>query len=321
MNFNRIVQALVALACVALSGVASSADVKEVRLDYAMWSPTSLVVRKMGWMEDEFKKDNIAVKWVLSQSSANAIDFLKKGSVDFGSSAGLAAVLARANGTSIRSVYIFSKPDWTSLVVRKDSPISAVAELKGKKIAAAPGTDPYIFMVRALELHGLQKGDVEIVPLNHVLGAKALENKGVDAWAGLDPTMTAAVLDGKAKYLYRNPDFCSYGVVNVTDAFAAAHPDIIRRVIKVYEKGRHWIIANPDQGAKLMAEESGLSLEVAKVQLQHNDFSNSSLGSVQIKDWKKGVPVMVSEGLVPSESAASKALDDLVDGSFTKGLK
>ncbi len=63
----------------------------------------------------------------------------------------------RANGSPIKSVYVYSRAEWTALVVRKDSPLQSVAELKGKKIAATKGTDPYLFTLRALQKAGLKR--------------------------------------------------------------------------------------------------------------------------------------------------------------------
>ena len=309
-----------ALACT--SACAWSADkLKELRIDYATYSPISLVVRKMGWMEEEFRKDGTVVKLVFSQGSGNAIDFLKKGSLDFASTGGLPAVLARVNGVPLKTVYVYAKAEHTALVVAKDSPITGMKDLKGKKIAATPGTDPYIFTLRALELHGLAKSDVELVALPHVLGRGALERKEVDAWAGLDPHMIASVLENGSRFIYRNVDFCSFGFVNTTEEFAAKNPEAVQRVVKVFEKARAWIIANPDGAASLVAEEAKVSLEVAKAQLKRNDFSNPVPGAEHVRGLKAGVKTLVSEKMVPSAAAADKAIDELVDAALIKAVK
>ncbi len=62
----------------------------------------------------------------------------------------LAALVAKINGNPIKSVYTYSRPEWTALVVAKDSKISKLEDLRGKKIAMVRGTDPHIFTVRAL---------------------------------------------------------------------------------------------------------------------------------------------------------------------------
>src|SRR5207248_1956249 len=79
-------------------------------------------------------KDGIKVVWVQTNSSSNALQFLNAGSINFGSTAGSAALVARINGNPIKSVYVYSRPEWTALVTTKDSGINKVADLKGKKV-------------------------------------------------------------------------------------------------------------------------------------------------------------------------------------------
>ena len=136
---------------------ARAANLEELRLDYAYYSPTSLVLRHFGWLEEAFKADGTRVKWVLSAGSNRALEYLNANSIDIGSSAGLAALLAKANGNPIRTPYIYSRPEWTALVVPKHSPIRTLADLKGKKVAATKGTDPYLFLLRALHTAGLRR--------------------------------------------------------------------------------------------------------------------------------------------------------------------
>ena len=227
------------------ASLAAAPPLKELRLDYAYYSPASLVLRRFGWLEDEFKADGTSVRWVLSAGSNRALEYLNANSIDIGSSAGLAALLAKANGNPIKAPYIFSRPEWTALVVRKDSNIRTLADLKGKKIAATKGTDPYLFLLRSLKTAGLKRSDIEHVGLQHADGRAALEQGKVDAWAGLDPHMAASELESGSRLIYRNVAFNTYGFLNVRDEFLAARPAEVGRVIKAYEKARAWIIANP----------------------------------------------------------------------------
>ena len=98
--------------------------------------------------------------------------------------AGAAALVGRHNGNPIKSVYVYSKPEWTALVTRKDTDIKTVADLKAKRVAVTRGTDPHIFLVRALESAGLRERDIRPVLLQHPDGAIALARGDVDAWVG-----------------------------------------------------------------------------------------------------------------------------------------
>jgi sulfonate transport system substrate-binding protein len=295
-----------------------AADPAEVHLDYAYYSPTSLVLKHFGWLEQALPQTKVS--WVLSQGSNRSLEYLNSSSIDFASTAGLAAVLSRANGSPIKTVYIASRPEWTALAVAKDSPIKTVADLKGKKIAATKGTDPYLFTLRALQQAGLTKDDVELVHLQHPDGRVALEKGDVDAWAGLDPHLAASQVQAGSRLLYRNVDFNSYGVLSVTEAYAKAQPHTIDTVLKAYEKARAWARQNPDELAKLLATESGLPLEVAKLQLSRTDFSNAQPGAEHIAALKAAAPILVSEGLVRKGVDVNQVVDQLIDPQFSAAV-
>jgi sulfonate transport system substrate-binding protein len=298
---------------------ASAAPLKELRLDYAYYSPTSLVLRRFGWLEEAFKEDGTSIKWVLSAGSNRALEYLNANSIDIGSSAGLAALLAKANGNPIKAPYIFSRPEWTALVVRKDSPIRTLADLRGKKIAATKGTDPYLFLLRSLATVGLKKTDIEHVGLQHADGRAALEQGKVDAWAGLDPHMAASELEGGSRLLYRNVAFNTYGFLNVREDFLAANPAATARVIRAYERARLWLIANPTEGAKILAEEAKVSLPVALLQIKlRSDFTNPQPSAEHVKALQVAAPILHNEGLVKPDTDIARVITDLVDTRFAQ---
>ncbi|MBX8553163.1 aliphatic sulfonate ABC transporter substrate-binding protein [Pseudomonas cichorii] len=322
LALTRLPRSLKLLACTGLMALALNPSAhaenapEEVRLDYAYYSPVSLVLKHFGWVEKALP--NSKVSWVFSQGSNRSLEYLNSGGADFGSSASLSAVLARANGSPIKSVYVYSRAEWTALVVRKDSPLKSVNDLKGKKIAATKGTDPYLFTLRSLAKAGLEKNDVELLHLQHPDGRTALEKGDVDAWAGLDPHMAASELQAGSRLLYRNKDFNSYGVISVTEAFAKAHPQTLSTVIKAYEQARHWAIAHPEEFAKLLADESRLPLDVAKLQLTRTDLSAPQLTDKDIEASKAAAPILVSEELVKRGVDVNQVIDQLIDPSFGK---
>ena len=312
-RFARLVGAAsLALASVLGSSAQAEALPPELKLDYAYYSPTSLALKHFGWLEKSVG-EGTKVTWTLSQGSNRALEYLNSGSIDFGSTAGLAAVLSRANGSPIKTVYVASRPEWTALVVAKDSPIKTVADLKGHKIAATKGTDPYLFTLRSLQQAGLSKDDVELVHLQHPDGRTALEKGDVDAWAGLDPHMAASEVQAGSRLLYRNSQFNSYGVVSVTERYAKEHPQAIQTVLKAYEQAREWAVKHPDELAKLLASESGLPLEVAQLQLSRTDLSSPQLTAKDVIASKAAAPILVSEELVRRGVNVDQVIDQLID--------
>jgi sulfonate transport system substrate-binding protein len=299
-----------------ISAYGHSAVPAQLALDYAYYAPTSLVVREQKLLEKFLPKTQI--KWVFSQGSNRSLEYLNSRSIDFASTAGLAAVLSHANGSQIKTVYIQSQPEWTALVVNRQSSIRTLSDLKGKKIAATKGTDPFLFTLQALNSVGLSKKQVQLVHLQHADGKTALERHQVDAWAGLDPLMAAAQVQSQARLLYRNVNFNSYGVLSTKASYAQQHPEAVIAVIKAYEQARLWSKQHPEQLAQLLAKEANLPLAVAKLQLARTDFNQNIPNQTQKHNLKKAAHILVQEGLVRPGTNVSAVIDQLLDPSYAK---
>jgi len=297
-----------------------AADVSEIRIDFATYNPVSLLLKKQGLLEKEFAKDGISITWVQSAGSNKALEFLKSGSIDFGSTAGAAALIGRVNGNPIKSIYVYSRPEWTALVTRADTGITKVADLKGKTIAVTRGTDPHIFLVRALADAGLTEKDVTLVLLQHADGKLALLRGDVDAWAGLDPIMASAEVESGAKLFYRKPENNSWGVLNTTETFAAEHPDIIRRVINTYEKARAEALKDPAALKAVLEEVAKLPEPVIAKQLERTDLSYSKIGDAQKKTILEAGLALQKAGVLPADTDIKATVDQLIDPSFTQDL-
>lgn len=300
------------------SSAASDGKPEKIRLDFAYYSPTSLVLKKFGWLEEEFEKENIKIEWALSQGSNKALEFLNSNSVDFGSAAGAAALMSKANGAPIKNVYIANKPEWTALVTNEESEIKTIADLKDKKVAATLGTDPYIFLLRSLNAEGVSVDDVEIVNLQHGDGATSLTTGSVDAWAGLDPHMARLELETNAELFYRNVDFNTYGFLNVREDFAEKYPDYVNRVIKTYEKARKWTLANPEEATGILAEEASIPIDVAQIQMERNDFSQPVPGEVHHDALVEAGKVLQDGEVIDAGIDIEKLISDLIEPSFAE---
>ncbi len=289
-------------------------------LDFATYNPLSLVVRDQGLIEKSLG-DDVTVEWVQSAGSNKANEFLRAGAIDVGSTAGSAALLARSNGSPIKVIDIYSQPEWSALVVRGDSDIDSVADLAGKSIAATPGTDPYFFLLQALETEGLSITDVQLQNLQHADGRAALDGGSVDAWAGLDPIMAAAEAESGDRLLYRNVDFNSYGFLNATEDFLTQHADVAQVVVDAYEEARVWALDHPEETAALLAEVAGIDPAVATTVItERSNLDVSGVpGDDQLAVLKIIAPVLVaSDAVQGGDAAVQAALDSIVDDSFAR---
>ncbi|MGK9149189.1 aliphatic sulfonate ABC transporter substrate-binding protein [Plantibacter flavus] len=320
--------AVTAAAALALSGCAAGENAPAagsdgttsggtLNIDFATYNPLSLVIKDQGWLEDALDDQDITVNWVQSAGSNKANEALRAEAIDVGSTAGSAALLNRANGSPIQAIDVFSQPEWSAIVVGADSTITDVAELKGKTVAATKGTDPYFFLLQALEEAGLSASDVTIENLQHADGWAALQNGSVDAWAGLDPIMAGAEEAG-AKLIYRNVDFNSYGILAATESFTRDKPDVAQTVVNAYEHARAWAAENPEETAQILADAAGLDLAVAtKVITERSNLDvDPTPGEAQEQVLSIIGPIFVESGDVSSQAKVDDALKNLFNPTF-----
>src|SRR3569832_1003387 len=94
-------RSLIAFAVLAASvGTSAAADKPStINIDWATYNPVSMVLKDKGLLEKEFAKDGIAIRWVQTLGSNKALEFLSAGSIDFGSTAGSAALVSGGGGS------------------------------------------------------------------------------------------------------------------------------------------------------------------------------------------------------------------------------
>jgi len=287
---------------------------KEIRIDWATYNPVSMVLKEKGLLEKEFARDGISIRWVQTLGSNKALEFLNAGSIDFGSTAGAAALVAKINGNPIKSIYVYSRPEWTALVTRRDTGISKIEDLKGKRVAVTRGTDPHIFLVRALQSVGLSERDITPVLLQHPDGKTALIRGDVQAWAGLDPMMAQAEIEDGAKLFYRKPEANTWGILNVREEFLRDHPDLVRRVLAVYEEARKFSLANYDETKRVFIAATKLPDAVVDKQLkERTELTHSRIGAPQRESILAAGVALQQAGVIPANVDVKATVDALID--------
>src|SRR5262247_3599872 len=279
LSRRSLVACALALALLPSTRLCAADNPKEIYVDWATYNPVSMLLKDKGFLEKEFAKDGIKVVWVQTNSSSNALQFLNAGSINFGSTAGSAALVARINGNPIKSVYVYSRPEWTALVTTKDSKINKVEDLKGKKAA----------MVR---------GDV-------------------DAWAGLDPMMAQHEVKDGARLFFRKPEANTWGILNVREEFAKDQPELVKRVISAYEEARKYSLANYDDLKKIFIGVTGLDGAVVDKQLkERTELTHNKVGPAQRESILEAGLALQKAGVIGASVDVKKSVDELIDDRY-----
>ncbi|NWO45113.1 ABC transporter substrate-binding protein, partial [Klebsiella pneumoniae] len=83
-----------------------------------------------------FAARGIAVSWAEFSSGPPLLEALGAGAVDFGPTGDVPPLFAQAAGGNLVYAGTYKgSPDGSAILVRKDSPINSLADLKGKRVA------------------------------------------------------------------------------------------------------------------------------------------------------------------------------------------
>src|SRR5262249_6648962 len=109
-----------------------------------------------------------------------------------------------------------------------------------------------------------------------------------------------------------------YGVLNVREAFAKDHPEIVIRVLRQYERGRKWALANPTELRDTLAKAARLQANVAAKQLERTDFADSAIGAKQHESILAAGVALQKAGVIEATVDVKAATDALINPAYVK---
>jgi len=185
--------------------------------------------------------------------------------VDFGAPGTASGITAVAEAAKPGSLKIFALVggDLTTtndeLLVRKDSAMSGIGELRGKRLGILPGIQFRTIARYILARNHLKADtDVNLVEVALPLQVQALASKQVDALLTIEPVGTIAISQGVARHLIRAPmvRYISnpwYGADAVVAArFAINQPEITSKVLEIFARAVSEIQKNPAASRKYL---------------------------------------------------------------------
>jgi aliphatic sulfonates family ABC transporter substrate-binding protein len=222
-----------------------------------------ILFQEKGWMDEEFARDGIKVEYYpFTGGGSEAMAALASSSLDFAYTGADPALRTAAAGADIKLIALssFGNPvsGASSIIVRNDSKIQSVKDLKGKKVAYLKGTMRHATTIKALHTEGMSIKDIESFNLNFEASGPALIRGDIDALVESETTVYKLLSEKAARTIWKgrdHPEFASpASVVNVRGDFAKKHPEIVKRVLKVDLKTAQWADENPDETIKIYSK-------------------------------------------------------------------
>lgn len=238
-----------------------AADARPLRIGYQKSSTLTLYLKSRGVLEKALAPQQVAVQWHEFTSGLPLLEALNIGALDLSADvADAVPPFALAAGAKL-TYYAIETPSPTAqaIVVRKDSPITSVAQLKGRKIGFAKGAGAHYLLLEALSQAGLSIRDIESAYLSPADGRSAFENGAIAAWVVWDPFLAAVQRQSGARILVDGTRTAAYRRFYLAATpFARQHPEVLQRVYEELQRAGDWVKKNPAAAADWHAPVLGL---------------------------------------------------------------
>ncbi|MEH2301623.1 MAG: sulfonate ABC transporter substrate-binding protein [Nostoc sp.] len=274
-----------------------------VHIGYQKASTVLYALKARGELEKAFAASGSSVTWSEFPAGPPLLEALNAGSIDFGYTGESPPIFAQAGGVPL--VYVAYDP-WSpkaeAILVPKDSPIKSVAELKGKKIAFAKGSNANYLLVKALEKAGVQYSDIQRVTLTPADARAVFERKNVDAWAIWDPYLAAVEAATGARTLADATGLApNRGYYLAAKSFVDAKPDALKIVLDQVKKVSNWAKNNPGEVAKFLSPALGIDAPVLEIAEKRREYDVLPLTDEVITKQQEVADTFYKIKLIPKE--------------------
>jgi sulfonate transport system substrate-binding protein len=275
-----------------------------------------LVAQEKGMLDAQKLKLDITVP-LLTTDAARAVQL---GQADFGAGGMLQTLGAFGSGLSnIRLVGLTEAANNQTLMVKADSPIKSLADLKGKKLGLIGNetNTTYYMTEQALKSVGLTIDDVKIVYFAANAAAQAAVTNGlVDAGYNNVPPAFEAEAKGQGRVLWSSSvlKYPAEGLFTSAQ-FAQKNPQVVKQFLTAVSEAQQWIQDNPDETAELWAKAANIDVATAKKTL-----SGVFLEGFQVPFSQASFDALLKAGVSLGTVKPDLTYDQFVDPSFAEGL-
>ncbi|HSI51026.1 MAG TPA: aliphatic sulfonate ABC transporter substrate-binding protein [Ideonella sp.] len=252
-----------------------AAEPEKLRIGYQKSSTLTIFLKSRNTLEQALAAQNVQVSWHEFSSGLPLLEALNIGAIDLSADvADAVPPFALAAGAKL-TYYAIETPSPTAqaIVVKKDSPLTSVAQLKGEKVAFAKGAGAHFLLLEALSQAGLTFKDIAPAYLSPADGRAAFENGSVAAWVVWDPFLAAVQRQSGAKVLVDGTRLSSYRRFYLAATpFAQRRPDVLTAVYRELQRAGDWIKQNPKPAAEWQGPLIGLDAATVEAANQRRSY-------------------------------------------------
>lgn len=275
---------------------------RTVRLGYQKSSTLIAVLRLQGTLERRLEALGVKLSWHEFTSGLPLLEALNLDNIDVSADvADTVPVFAQAAGARLTFVAQEApSPTAQAILVRADSPIRGVADLKGKRVGFAKAAGVHYLLLAALDKAGLSFADIDPAYLSPADGRAAFERGAIDAWVVWDPFLSAAQKQAGARVLSDGTGLASYQRYYLASTrFAQARPDVLGALYAELERAGRWVKQHPKEAAALLAPFWGLDAGIVEQANGRRSYAVRPVTPQNLTEQQKIADAFFAEKLLP----------------------
>jgi ABC-type nitrate/sulfonate/bicarbonate transport system substrate-binding protein len=263
-----------------------------------------------------FEKENLKVEMLSLSSSNDLVNALVAGQADMLPAVSLIPIvhLEIQHPGKVR-VFSHSRMNENNaldkIIVKENSRLRSVQDLRGTKIGVFPGTAPQKMLVTFLKKHGVDADTISFVQLAPQAQLSSLESGAVDALFSYEPVTTTALAHGGYRALFGsvyadllNP--CPIGVSVIARDFERLKPEAAQRSVKALQEGITYMAANQKFARTLLPKFTKLPPEIAeRVNISDVTLQNQ----VDVANLQAFIDLLYTSGEIAEKLDAHRLVD------------
>ncbi|MER2057737.1 MAG: aliphatic sulfonate ABC transporter substrate-binding protein, partial [Niallia sp.] len=248
------------------------------------------ILKEHGNLDKALSDAGYTVEWKVFPTGTVLLEALNTDNIDFGHASDGNAVFMQAGGHPLN--YVASEapyPEGVALIVKEESAIQKVEDIKGKTIGVTQGGNQHYLLLVALEKAGISLDDVTIKFYKDAAEGLAAFTKGeFDVYGTWDPYLaivenkvdTRTVVSGKD--LTENRTFYFS-----TEKLLKEKPEVVKIILEELQNADQWANENKDEVAKILSSELGLEVEPLEQANERRTFGVQKINEDIINSQQK----------------------------------
>ncbi|SHM84709.1 ABC transporter substrate-binding protein [Actinacidiphila paucisporea] len=263
-------------------------------------NPSLYHLSRLGLLEELLGAQGETVVWhrIGGLDTAAA---LADGTIDFGGTGSTPPLSAQAHGYDLVYAAVSApRPGHGALLVRADSDIASVTDLKGGTVHLAIGSWQTHFVAKALAQQGLSYG-ADITPERSAADSyQALLDGRINAWVGQGAELAAARREGRVRTLAEAGDLIADRSVFFTRRDVAdSRPELVGLITRALQAADTWAAGHLDEAADIAAADQGGSAADWREALAALPWRLEPVSDAFVAEQQEAADILAAAGFLP----------------------